>query len=395
MEFSEKNILLIIHAGSLGGAERQGLGISKILTEKYNCKVNLLLTSSGDTTKEFEDFAKECHIINTLYLDNPYLLFKKELTLINIKRLFKSISYLFNLKKGLKPYKPDIIIPFLNFPSKVAFYLYWLIPSVKFTFWHQLGLDVLSLDVLESIAAKNTSCVVANASNGLEMFKNLYIIEPQKLNILPQYISISHHPLDKEKLKLKFKIPKNSLVIGMIAHYRPEKYHELLLNVFEKLIEKHDNINLVFLGNKNNTVTTQKKYQYLSAKIVNNNMSSKVLLLSGFKVEEVLNILDIGVLVSRIEGMPNAVMEYMLYGLPVVASNHPGCVQLLSNSSFLIENNERELFDSLDKLIMSEILRISEGRINSEKIKVYDMDSYITKLQVIMNKSLKLKRILF
>jgi len=390
MDFHNKNILIIIHLGCLGGAERQGLGISKILTEKYNCKVNLLLTSSGDTSMEFGDFAEECHIKNILFVDNPYLLFKKELTFINIKRLFKSLSYLFKLRKAIKPFKPDIIIPFLNFPSKVAYYLYWLIPSVKFTFWHQLGLDVLSYDIFESIAARNSSCVIANASNGLEMFKNLYIIEPQNLHILPQYISLGHQVFDKEKLKLKFGIPQNSIVIGMVAHYRPEKYHELLLNAFEKLIEKHNNIYLVFLGNKNSTVATQQKFKYLGDKILNNNMISRVLLLSGFIVEEVLTVLDIGVLVSRIEGMPNAVMEYMLYGLPVVATNHPGCVELLKNSEFLIENEEQRLMETLNKLIESQDLRNAEGEFNLEKIKAYDMPSYMEKLEVIMNKTLNL-----
>lgn len=390
MDFHNKNIFIIIHQGSLGGAERQGLGISKILTEKYNCNVNLLLTSSGETSREFEDFAEECHIKNILYFDNPYLHFKKELTLINIKRLFKSLSYLLKLRKGIQPYKPDIIIPFLNFPSKVAYYLYRLIPSVKFTFWHQLGLDVLSYDIFESIAARNTSCVIANASNGLEMFKDLYLIDPQKLNILPQYISLGFKIFDKEELKLKFGIPQNSIVIGMVAHYRPEKYHELLLNVFEKLMEKHNNIYLVFLGNKNNTIVSQEKFNYLEDKILTNNISSRVLLLSGFKVEEVLTVLDIGVLVSRIEGMPNAVMEYMLYGLPVVATNHPGCVELLKNSSFLIENEEQKLTESLNKLIESKELRNAESEFNSEKIKAYDMPSYIEKLEVIMNKTLNL-----
>ena len=93
---------------------------------------------------------------------------------------------------------------------------------------------------------------------------------------------------------------------------------------------------------------------------------------------------------SRIEGMPNAVMEYMLYGLPVVTTNHPGCIELLKDSSFLIENNEASLFDALEKLIISEELRVSEGTLNLNKIKSYDMDSYIVKMNLIINKALKI-----
>ncbi len=47
MDLYNKKILLVIHQGYLGGAERQGLGISKILTTKYNCTVNVLVVNKS------------------------------------------------------------------------------------------------------------------------------------------------------------------------------------------------------------------------------------------------------------------------------------------------------------------------------------------------------------
>ena len=108
-------------------------------------------------------------------------------------------------------------------------------------------------------------------------------------------------------------------------------------------------------------------------------------------MQEILSVLDIGVLVSRVEGTPNAIMEYMLYGLPVVSSNHPGCVELLKNSSFLIENNEEQLYENLEKLIVSESARKSEGTKNKELIEAYDMDSYVNDFEKIMNETLNRK----
>lgn len=388
MDLHNKKILLVLHEGNLGGAERQGLGISKILTKEYNCTVNVLLTFSADITGEFESFAKECYIQNILHYGSPYLLFKREFSYKNLKRLVWSIKYLIRLRNGIKPFEPDVIIPFLNFPSKVSYYLYKMIPSVKFTFWHQLGIDSNSLDIFESIAVNNIPCVIGNASNCLDMFKYTYKVCPEKLNILPQYISLQYIEMDKQLLKAQYEIPKESIVIGMVAHYRKEKFHDLLLLVFEKLNVKYDNIHLVFLGNTENQIYGQEKYSQLSRLIQEKKLEAKVSLLSGSKVQEVLTFLDIGVLVSRIEGMPNAVMEYMLYGLPVVSTNHPGCIELLKDSSFLIENNEEKLYDALEKLIVSETERFTEGNINSEKIKLYDMDSYIKKMELIMNKTL-------
>lgn len=388
MDLYNKKILLVIHQGILGGAERQGLGISKILTTKYNCTVNVLLSHSSETTAEFEHFAKECQVQNILYFGDPYLLLKRDFSYKNLQRLVWSVKYLLRLRKGIKPYQPDIIIPFLNFPSKLSYYLYKMLPSVQFTFWHQLGLDRNSLDIFESIAVNNIPCVIGNASNCLDMFTNLYSVNPEKLNVLPQYLSMEFKHRDKQLLKTQFEIPQESIVIGMIAHYRLEKYHDLLLNVFEKLNQKHENIHLVFLGSKGNTSNTIEKYNDLFQKITEKKIFSKVKLLSDVLAEDVLTVLDIGVLMSRIEGMPNAVMEYMLYGLPVVATNHPGCVELLKDSIFLIENEESQLYSALDALIVSKTIRNTEGTRNLENIKSYDMASYIEKLEVIINNSL-------
>nr|WP_315174132.1 glycosyltransferase [uncultured Flavobacterium sp.] len=388
MDLYDKKILLVIHQGILGGAERQGLGISKILTTKYNCTVNVLLSHSSETTAEFEHFAKECQIQNILHFGDPYLLLKREFSYKNLQRLVWSVKYLLRLRKSIKPYQPDIIIPFLNFPSKLSYYLYKMLPSVQFTFWHQLGLDRNSLDIFESIAVNNIPCVIGNASNCLDMFTNLYSVNPEKLNILPQYLSMEFKHRDKQLLKTQLGIPQESIVIGMIAHYRPEKYHDLLLNVFEKLNQKHENIHLVFLGSKGNTSNTIEKYNALSQKITEKKIFLKVKLLSDVLAEDVLTVLDIGVLMSRIEGMPNAVMEYMLYELPVVATNHPGCVELLKDSIFLIENEESQLYTALDALIVSKTIRNTEGTRNLENIKSYDMASYIEKLEVIINNSL-------
>lgn len=387
MNFSNKRILLVVHHGVLGGAERQALGLSKYLTEQRNCTVDLLLTFSDETTKEFDSYVKECSINKILYFGTPYLILRREFTFKNLKRLKWSIQYLLKLRKGIKKYKPEIVIPFLNFPSKVSYFLYKLIPSVKFTFWHQLGLDVINQDIFEYIAVNNMPCIIGNASNCLEMFKSPYSVPSKKLNVLPQYLSLTKEIGDKKALRHQFNIPEKAIVIGMVAHFRPEKLHDILLQSFIQLIKKHDNIHLLFLGNRGNADTTEEKYIDLFNSIKNNTLEAKVSLLSNVKVQDVCTVLDIGVLMSRIEGVPNAVMEYMLYGLPVVTTNHPGCKGLLGNSEFLIENSVEMLSDKLDKLLLSKALRNSMGNCNSEKIKSYDVDSYVLKLETIMNKA--------
>jgi len=394
MNLSNKRILLILHSGELGGAQRQALGLGRYLSQELNCNVNLLLTFSDKTTKEFDDYVKKCSINRVLHFGKPYLIFRKELSFKNLKRLKWSIHYLLKLRKGVKKHKPDIIIPFLNFPSKVSFYLYKLLPSVKFTFWHQLGLDNLKLDVFESIAVNNIPCIIGNASNCLDMFKNEYVIDKKKLHILVQYISLERIKKDRKVLRLKFKISENKIVIGMVAHFRPDKYHDLVLDVFIKLQQNYPQVHLLFLGNKDNSEESMNKFIHLGKRIEKNNLRECVTLLSNEDIIDVLNVIDIGLLISFIEGTPNVVMEYMLYGLPIVASNHPGCIGLLKESQFLVENKVSVIYEKLALLIESKDLRITEGLENLERIKEYDVSTYVKKLEVIINKTLKLTKIL-
>ena len=217
----------------------------------------------------------------------------------------------------------------------------------------------------------------------MQVFKEYYKVPQEKLKILPQFLAIEKQDLDKENLKEQLSIPKDSFIIGMIAHYREEKYQELLIEAFSH-IALNTNIHLVLLGNKDNNENTLKKYNKLIELIKKLDIEDKVSLLSGVDVHEVLNVLDIGVLVSEIEGTPNVVMEYMLYGLPVIASNHKGCCALLGDSLFLIPNDKNILIQKMKELIANENLRKKEGEKNAKKISQNSAENYFKELQIIL-----------
>lgn len=381
--FQNKTVVLMIKVAMLGGAERQALGLADFLIKNYNCKVHLVATHSNHPTKEFHEFSIACGINEIHYFGEPSLTINKNLSLLNLKRTFRALKYINKMKSEVAKFHPDILIPFLNTPSKIAALIYRSV-GAKVTFWHQLGLDNYTYDLLEQKALNQTPFIIANAANGLEVFQYHYKIPNEKLFVLPQYVSIKKTALDRNSLQIKFQIPDNSIVIGMVAHYRVEKYQELLLQSFSE-IKTDKKIHLVFLGNKDNSEETLDKYNSIVALSKSLNCLDKVSFLSGESVEEVLNCLDIGVLVSEIEGTPNVVMEYMLYGLPVIATNHLGCEGLLQPSDFLISNDKNTLKDKLQMLIENENLRMDEGNKNADKIKKYSIENYTNSLLSIIN----------
>lgn len=385
--FHDKSVILMIKLTVLGGAERQALGLADFLIKNYNCKVHLVVTHYNQPTKEFHDFAIACGIDIIHYFGEPSLTIKREISLINFKKAIRALRYLRLMKKKLAQFQPDIIIPFLNTPSKITALIYKSV-GAKFAFWHQLGLDVHSYDILENRAIKSIPFFIANAENGVEVFQNYYKVPKEKLFILPQYVSIKKINLDKISLKEKFKISEDSIVIGMIAHYRKEKYQDLLIRAFSE-VKTLKKIHLVLLGNKDNNVRTLDRYNELIDLSKRLNCFDRISFLSGESVEEVLNCLDIGVLVSEIEGTPTVVMEYMLYDLPIVSTNHIGCMKLMESSEYLIPNDKDILKLKLQELVNDELLREKEKINNSEKIKKFSKKNYVIKLQEIINKSKK------
>ena len=381
--FNNKNVVLIIKVAVLGGAERQALGLAKYLTSEYDCKVSLIATHSNIPTEEFKLFAKECGIEKIEYYGVPSLTIGRNFSTTNLKKTFRALQYLYKMKVGISKLKPNILIPFLNTPSKIAALIYKS-TGAEYTFWHQLGLDNYMFDVLEKKAIQKVPFIIANAENGLDVFINEYKVPKEKLFVLPQYVSINKVELNKGNLRSKFNIKKEAIIIGMIAHYRDEKFQELLVNAFSEIRTLKD-IHLVLLGNKDNDENTLLKYNNLRKLVKIKKDELNVSVLSGYPVEQVLNILDIGVLVSETEGTPNVVMEYMLYGIPVIASNHIGCKKLLGVSDYLIINDKIVLTKKLEELINGSELRKNEGDINKKRIKKYDIRNYVNSLTEILN----------
>lgn len=380
---------MILHYGALGGAQRQALGLAKYLVEERNCNVDLFLMHSDFQTKEFKEFTVEAKIRNTYHFGEAYLYLPYEVSYRNLRRIKWNISYLLKVRKGLIPNNYEISIPYLNHTSKLSYFIYKMIPSIKTTFWHQLGLDILKKDILEKYIAHNIPFVIGNASNCLDIFKKEYPLPAAKLNLLPQNLTLQKVLKNKVEIRKSLKIPNEVITIGMIAHYRVDKYFDLLFDAYLGVLKKTEvKIHLILLGNKENDTASLHIYKNLRKRVKENKLENSVSILSNIPVVDILNILDIAVLVSQIEGMPNSVMEYMAYGIPCIVSDHPGCKQLLGTSEYLIENKIDTLEAKLSKLISNKEERDFEGSLNLERIKKFNLPSYVENLERIIAKYL-------
>lgn len=98
----------------------------------------------------------------------------------------------------------------------------------------------------------------------------------------------------------------------------------------------------------------------------------------GFRsdVKELLKISDIFLFTTLQEGMPRSMMEAMASGLPCIASNIRGNVDLLEHGrgGFLVSpNNSDEIADRIVRLAKNRNERIYMGKNNLERIQKFDI----------------------
>ncbi|WP_100611987.1 glycosyltransferase [Confluentibacter lentus] len=149
--------------------------------------------------------------------------------------------------------------------------------------------------------------------------------------------------------------------IVCLANLRAQKDHITLLEAFKTIKDKYPEWTMHLIGQDFNDAYS------LSVKtfIKKNNLESYVFIYGS--CSDVFNILSqctIGVLASKSEGLPLALLEYGLAKLPVVATNVGDCSKVISNDEegFLISSeNHKVLAEALLIYINDLDLRVQVG----------------------------------
>ncbi|RMF97944.1 MAG: glycosyltransferase family 1 protein [Planctomycetota bacterium] len=115
-------------------------------------------------------------------------------------------------------------------------------------------------------------------------------------------------------------------------------------------------------------------------------IDSRVLFL-GFRkdIPALLHASELFVLPSRWEGMPNAVLEAMAAGLPVVATDVEGVREVLGDTAPLVPpDNPRELTTQITRILDSPSLAQSIGEANRERaFSLFSWDSVADRYQAL------------
>jgi glycosyltransferase involved in cell wall biosynthesis len=122
---------------------------------------------------------------------------------------------------------------------------------------------------------------------------------------------------DKLAARKSLGLSQDSYIIGHVGRYDKAKNHDTIFKVAQKIINTFDNVFFLFCGDGTESTSFINKLKHHS---IENNVYTLGL---QDNIPNVLGTLDLFYFPSLTEGQPNALIEAMLSGLPVVTSNIP------------------------------------------------------------------------
>lgn len=200
-------------------------------------------------------------------------------------------------------------------------------------------------------------------------------------NVVILYNFVVNPSGDGIDIKIRASSP---LRIVCLANIRPEKNHYLLLRAFCEIVKTSPDIQLDLVGN----ISDRKIYDDLIEIISSQGLNNKVHFHGTVDaVHTLLNKCHLGVLSSDYEGLPMALLEYGVAGLPVVCTNVGACQEVIGELGFLTPpNNQIALQSAISNLVQNEQLRNKLGsEFRKRVLRKYGEKDYLDKLLMIYN----------
>lgn len=224
--------------------------------------------------------------------------------------------------------------------------------------------------------ATNIMCV----SRSLESIvaKSQPLLSPTKFHVIH---CGSSHGVDTEKfdvkllspnerlnIRRKYGIEQDAVAVGFIGRLVADKGITELAEAWNVLRAKHRSIVLLICG-------PEDQQRSKTPACVQELRSFPEVIFVQERPEEMAAVyasIDICVLPSHREGLPNVLLEAGAMSLPVVATRIPGCIDVVRHeeTGLLVGvKDSRELADALDKLIVRPDLREAYGQRARQRIK--------------------------
>jgi glycosyltransferase involved in cell wall biosynthesis len=194
--------------------------------------------------------------------------------------------------------------------------------------------------LLDRLAFKLSRQIVVNSEIGRRFTSSVYGVSPDRILVVRNWLDTSRFesPADTAAARSSLGLPASVPVAGFVGRLSSEKGISLFLDVAHDVAARLPESRFLVAGDGPLLEAMVKKSQNLE-------IADRVLF-AGFRedIPHVLAAVDLMLLTSTSEGLPNAVLEAMAAGKPVVATRVGGCAELIEHGAtgYLTEPGDRQ-----------------------------------------------------
>ncbi len=316
--------LIIIDTAIIGGP---GRGLFQLLSGLKEKGTNYLVCNFRYRVSKGSEFVNEAkeQEINLTQIDQRFRL--DPTPIWQVIKIAREGKYNLIQSHGYKShFISAIVAPVLGLPW-IAFAHGWTTEDTKVKFYHSL----------DRLLLRYATIVVAVSPQLKKVFDKLRGTKKQTLLLL-NAIDQNAIPrkLGGQAIRSKLCLNEDSILLGCFGRLSFEKGQDILIKAFAKIHLEHPAVRIVFLGDGPN-------FNALSALAGELGIADKVDFVSHERnIGDYYEAIDLLVLPSRSEGLPNVVLEAMSFSVPVVASEVGAVSEIINNglNGWLIPPND-------------------------------------------------------
>ena len=176
---------------------------------------------------------------------------------------------------------------------------------------------------LDRRTARWARTVIFNSQGSIPGAMRREGVRPDQVVYIPNGVEIEEPRQSRAAVRAELQTASDVPVVGTLGRLHVSKGQDNLLGAFQRFRRRYPTAVLWLLGEGDGRAALEREIRHLDIE--------ESVRLPGVRedVREVLEAMDIFVLPSRWEGMPNALLEAMAAAKPVVASNVDGIRELI------------------------------------------------------------------
>lgn len=345
-----KKILHLNNTSSMGGAEQVILDLAALIdSEKF---------------KSYVSAFREGELVFEMRKRNIRFLWLKESTQVYDYKFLKNITRL------IKENRIDLIH---SHTWGTDFYGYWAskilgVPMLATVHNRYYIFEKWTRRLSYKVLINHIQKIVAVSKDIQNLLKKDLKLLPQKIKLIYNGIDTSRFEkkFDQEMLRKELNLSKGDLILGNVGNLREVKDHHTLILSFSKVSPFFPQAKLLIIGEgelKSNLLKLRAEL----------GLENKVLLLGHRDdIPSLLNLMDIFILSSRLEGCSISILEAMASGKPVIATSVGGNPELVQEgkTGFLVPSAEPEkLAKTTIQLLKDEKQRKKMGEEGKKRVK--------------------------